>query len=100
MSSRNDDIAEQTLLQESLCDHRWEQEIVTRLPAQLEEQAWACGAMRRKSGKLTHASDLLRGLLASVLCVSRLPAARGLGRPAGHGGSCRYQLARTAAKSE
>ncbi len=70
MSSHNQDIAEQTLLQESLSDHRWEQEIVTRLPAQLEEQAWACGAMRRKSGKLTHASDLLRGLLAYVLCVS------------------------------
>jgi hypothetical protein len=70
MSCGTYDSAEPKRLQESLCDHRWEQEIVPRLPAQLEEQAWLCGAMRRKSGKLTHASDLLRGLLAYVLCVS------------------------------
>jgi hypothetical protein len=70
MSSDTHDIVEHPRLQESLCDQRWEQEIVPRLPAQLEEQAWACGAMCRKSGKLAHASDLLRGLLAYVLCVS------------------------------
>ncbi len=70
MSSDTHDIAELPHWQESLCDQRWDQEIVPRLPAQLEEQAWACGAMCRKSGKLTHASDLLRGILAYVLCVS------------------------------
>ncbi len=51
-------------------DARWEQEIVAHLPKELEEQAWRLGAMQRKSGKITRACDLLRGLLAYVLCVS------------------------------
>jgi len=70
------DIAEESLVQDGGIDERWEQEIVPHLPKELEEQAWLTGAMQRKSGKLTRASDLLRGLLAYVLCVSSF---RGLG---------------------
>jgi hypothetical protein len=70
MSCEPYDIVDESLLQEELLDARWEQEIVAHLPKELEEQAWRLGAMQRKSGKITRACDLLRGLLAYVLCVS------------------------------
>ena len=70
MSSSTNDIAQDPLLQDELSGESWEQEIVPHLPKELEEQAWLLGAMRRKSGKLMRASDLLRGVLAYVLCVS------------------------------
>ena len=76
MSSSTNDSAQDPLLQDELSDESWEQEIVPHLPKELEEQAWLLGAMRRKSGKLMRASDLLRGLLAYVLCVRSF---RGLG---------------------
>ena len=70
MSSRTHDSAQEPLLQDELSAESWEQEIVPHLPEELEEQAWLLGAMQRKSGKLLRASDLLRGVLAYVLCVS------------------------------
>lgn len=47
----------------------WQQEVVPMFPATLEEQGYALGAMER-ARKLRRASDLLRGLLSYVLCVS------------------------------
>jgi hypothetical protein len=57
-------------VQDKLSAESWEQEIVPHLPKELEEQAWLLGAMQRKSGKLVRARDLLRAVLAYVLCVS------------------------------
>jgi len=70
MSSGSNDIVNESLLQDEKSDERWEQEVVPHLPRELEEHAWRLGAMRRKSGKVRCASDLLRGVLAYVLCVS------------------------------
>jgi|SRR5947209_1930023 len=70
MSSRIHDSAQDPLLQDELGAESWEQDIVPQLPKELEEQAWLLGAMQRKSGKLLRASDLLRAVLAYVLCVS------------------------------
>jgi len=70
MSSRTHDSAHPSLLQDELSAASWEQDIVPQLPKELEEQAWLLGAMQRKSGKLLRASDLLRAMLAYVLCVS------------------------------
>lgn len=47
---------------------QWEQEVVPRLPEGWQEQAKARGAFVRVRG-LRSASDLLRGVLAYVLCV-------------------------------
>ena len=60
---------EESVLQEPLTTDAWNQEIVPRLPEKMEEYAWRLGAMTRKGGKIRRASDLLRGILASVLCV-------------------------------
>lgn len=46
----------------------WEQEVVSRLPADLDQQAYALGAFQRRRG-LLHPRDLLRGLLAYALSV-------------------------------
>ena len=54
---------------ERLLTDSWEQEIVPRLPKELNEQAEQLQAMERVR-KLRRASDLLRGLLGYVLCVS------------------------------
>jgi hypothetical protein len=66
--------AEEARLQESVIGDSWEQEIVPSLPKNLEEQAWRLGAMTRKSAKVRSASDLLRGLLASVLVANSFRA--------------------------
>lgn len=53
----------------------WEQEVLSQLPADYEQQARRTGAFVRARG-LTCAADLLRGLLAYVLCA---PSFRQLG---------------------
>ena len=49
----------------------WEQEVLSQLPAEAEQQARATGAFVRTRG-LRCAADLLRGLLAYVVCASSL----------------------------
>jgi hypothetical protein len=56
-------------------DHQWEDEVVARLPADLEDQAAKHHAWRRKRA-IKSAADLLRALLAYVLCA---PSFRRLG---------------------
>ncbi len=46
----------------------WEQEVLAQLPADYEQQARRTGAFVRAS-KLRCVADLLRGLLAYVLCA-------------------------------
>lgn len=53
----------------TLIQQDWEQEIVCQLPPDYEQQAHQMGAFVRKRG-VRRASDVLRGLLAYVLCVS------------------------------
>jgi len=55
--------------------HGWEQEVLSQLPADYEQHARASGAFVRARG-LTCVGDLLRGLLAYVLCA---PSFRHLG---------------------
>ncbi len=56
----------QTLIQEG-----WEQEVLSQLPASYEPQARTMGAFVR-ARRLTDVGDLLRGLLAYVLCACSL----------------------------
>lgn len=51
-----------------LSEDAWMTEVVPRLPANLDAAAHTYGALRRKR-KVACASDLLRGLLAYVLCT-------------------------------
>ena len=53
----------------------WAMEVVPRLPANIEQQARALGALQRKRG-LRNATDLLRALLSYALCT---PSFRQLG---------------------
>ena len=52
-----------------LIDKEWEEEVLTRLPAGTEEQAFHLGAFVR-CREIKSVGDLLRALLAYVLCVS------------------------------
>jgi hypothetical protein len=52
----------------ALLTQSWEQEVVARLPAQYEQQARQTGAFVRARG-LRGVADLLRGVLAYVLCA-------------------------------
>jgi hypothetical protein len=49
-------------------DNQWEEEVVSRLPQELEAQAMQLGAWKRKR-EIASATDLLRGLLGYVLCA-------------------------------
>jgi hypothetical protein len=52
-----------------LIDQEWEKQVLTRLPAETEEQAFKLGAFVR-CREIKSVGDLLRALLAYVLCVS------------------------------
>jgi Transposase DDE domain len=56
---------------QALIQQGWEQEVLSQLPATYEQQARATGAFVRARG-LKCVGDLLRGLLAYVLCASSL----------------------------
>lgn len=60
---------------QALIGQGWEQEVLSQLPAAAAQQARTMGAFVRARG-LTGVGDLLRGLLAYVLCV---PSLRQLG---------------------
>jgi hypothetical protein len=69
MFFHSNDTLEEVVLQDAPITDSWEQEVVPFLPPNLEEYAFRLGAMSRKGGKIRSASDLLRGILAYVLCV-------------------------------
>ncbi|MFL5666193.1 MAG: transposase [Ktedonobacteraceae bacterium] len=56
---------------QALIQEGWEQEVLSHLPATSEQQARRLGAFVRARG-LSCVGDLLRGLLAYVLCASSL----------------------------
>ena len=64
----HDTILPQVLPAEALSGSEWEQEVLPRLPKGWEEQARTLKAWRR-GRQIRHPADLLRGLLAYVLCV-------------------------------
>lgn len=67
MSGPSHDSEKESWMQELACPgDLWEREIVPRLPQDLEAQAVAWGAMKRKR-QIRRASDLLRAVLALVL---------------------------------
>jgi hypothetical protein len=69
MPSSTHDTPSLSLLQaDSFGKPQWEQEVVPRLPSGWQAQAKACQAFVRVR-ELRSASDLLRGVLAYVLCV-------------------------------
>jgi hypothetical protein len=49
-------------------DSQWEEEVVSRLPEELEAQAIQLKAWKRKR-EISSTTDLLRGLLGYVLCA-------------------------------
>jgi len=51
-----------------LINEEWEEQVSKRLPAETQEQAFRLGAFMR-SREIQSVSDLLRALLAYVLCV-------------------------------
>jgi len=51
-----------------LIDQEWEKQVLMRLPRDAEEQAFRLGAFVR-CREIESVGDLLRGLLAYVLCV-------------------------------
>lgn len=65
----SDDTTEERAKQvEALVSDLWEREVEARLPQELEVQAKQLGALQRKRG-LSSAAQLLRALLAYVLCA-------------------------------
>lgn len=52
-----------------LIDEEWEEQVLRRLPAETEEQAFRLRAFVRER-EVKRVGDLLRALLAYVLCVS------------------------------
>lgn len=73
--SPHDSLPELSSQLHDLIREGWEQEVVSQLPADYEQQARLTGAFVRARG-LTCVADLLRGLLAYVLCA---PSFRQLG---------------------
>src|SRR5260370_26337306 len=78
-----------------LIDKEWEEEVLTRLPAGTEEQAFHMGAFVR-CREIKSVGDLLRALLAYVLCVSSF---RQLGSVAWFSQHFRDGLAQSAQRS-
>jgi hypothetical protein len=69
MPDRTHHTTSPTILQpETLSQEQWEQEVLARLPEGWQQQAKDLKAFRR-SRQLRTAADVLRGLLAYVLCV-------------------------------
>jgi len=64
----HDTIPPQLLPAEALSASDWEREVLPRLPSCWEEQARTLKAFSR-AREIRHPADLLRGLLAYVLCV-------------------------------
>lgn len=73
--SHHDTLPELSSQLHDLIGEGWEQEVLSQLPADYEQHARRTGAFVRARG-LTCAADLLRGLLAYVLCA---PSFRQLG---------------------
>ena len=73
--SHHDSLPELSSQLHDLIGEGWEQEVLSQLPADSEQHARRTGAFVRARG-LTCAADLLRGLLAYVLCA---PSFRQLG---------------------
>jgi len=73
--SHHDTLPELSSQLHDLIREGWEQEVLSQLPADYEQHARRTGAFVRARG-LTCAADLLRGLLAYVLCA---PSFRQLG---------------------
>jgi hypothetical protein len=70
MSSQKKYTAPQVMEQASqLIDKEWEEQVLTRLPAETEEQAFRLRAFVR-CREIKNVGDLLRALMAYVLCVS------------------------------
>jgi len=70
MSCQNKYTAPQVTEQATkLIDTEWEEQVLTKLPAETEEQAFRLRAFVR-SREITSVGDLLRALLAYVLCMS------------------------------
>lgn len=67
-SNTHDTTRPQLLQAEQFEQQQWEQEVVPRLPVGAEQKAKELGAFVRVR-KLSRASDLLRGVLAYVLCA-------------------------------
>jgi hypothetical protein len=65
MPCKNYDTTREEVAQELDSQDEWSKEVLPRLPAQMQEQAMQLKAFER-SRKISRASDLLRGLLASV----------------------------------
>lgn len=69
--SVHDNVSDRSAQLNALLTQQWEQDVVSQLPADYEQQARLTGAFVRVRG-LRCVADLLRGLLAYVLCVSSL----------------------------
>jgi len=78
-----------------LINEEWEEQVSKRLPAETQEQAFRLGAFMR-SREIQSVSDLLRALLAYVLCVHSF---RQLGGPHRLGQHLRCCLAQATATS-
>ena len=73
--STHDSVSDLSAQLHALLDQGWEQDVVSQLPADYEQQARRTGAFVRARG-LRCVADLLRELLAYVLCA---PSFRQLG---------------------
>ncbi len=80
-------------------DSQWEQEVVAQLPPDLEEQAFKYHAWRRKRA-IKSPTDLLRALLAYVLCATSGRAPGGVGRAHWTGRYVRESLAQASAAGQ
>ena len=80
-------------------DSQWEQEVVAQVPPDLEEQASKYHAWRRKRA-IKSPTDLLRALLAYVLCATSGRAPGSVGRAHWPGRYVRESLAQASAAGQ